>query len=159
MKAKLFNLTLEAQDVELPDEYDILHKMTPEEVIVDIAKKRGLNKRAQEVVLFVGWNGDGKVCGISELAKGTSNGAIGTMKEAFQSALMCNAVSFATLHNHPSGEAIPSQGDIERCKKLTEVGKFLGITFVEDMVIDWDGNSDSVMRAMLKQKYEKDNGI
>ena len=47
------------------------------------------------------------------------------------------------VHNHPSGDATPSQNDINLTKDLVEVGKLLGVELLDHIVIG-DGTFASI---------------
>lgn len=39
------------------------------------------------------------------------------------------------MHNHPSGEILPSNEDIELTKSLVEIGKIQGINVLDHLII------------------------
>ena len=50
------------------------------------------------------------------------------------------------IHNHPSGDPSPSRADIELTRNIVEIGKRLGITVHDHLIIGQDGHSS--LRAM-----------
>ena len=38
-------------------------------------------------------------------------------------------------HNHPSGDATPSKGDIEITRRLREVGEIMGVRVLDHIII------------------------
>ena len=54
-------------------------------------------------------------------------------------AYMVNAASVIVSHNHPSGNAEPSQEDLVITKQLVEAGKILGIPLYDHIIVT-DGN-------------------
>lgn len=50
-------------------------------------------------------------------------------------ALLANASAFVMAHNHPSGNPIPSQADIERTKEIGKASKMLGIVLIDHIII------------------------
>lgn len=60
-----------------------------------------------------------------------------------QKVLMLNATAFVLVHNHPSGDSMPSVTDISTAKTISEIGELIGVRF-EDMVILGDGNYTSL---------------
>lgn len=69
------------------------------------------------------------------ISKGTVNAAMAEPREVFQKALRYGAVNIIILHNHPSGDVTPSKADIMLTKRLTEVGKLVGIALVDHIII------------------------
>ena len=144
---KLFNIYMKAEEIDLPD-YN-MNETPAIEIIKAIAESRDLNKRAQEVLLFAGFDRYGRVIGISELNIGTATGIHSSIKEILQAALLCNADSIALLHNHPSGTAVPSEQDKRRCKEIINAAQSIDIDLIEDAVIDFEGNITSTLNHVL----------
>lgn len=70
---------------------------------------------------------------------GTVNSNIVHPREVFRSGIESNAVAVIIAHNHPSGEAIPSNEDEEITKQLIQAGKILGIRVLDHVIITKDG--------------------
>src|SRR5574344_2333897 len=68
------------------------------------------------------------------LFMGTINQSIVHPREVFKEAYLCNATSIICIHNHPSGNVIPSKEDINLTKKLIEIGKLFGIEIVDHII-------------------------
>ena len=66
---------------------------------------------------------------------GTLNANLVHPREIFQEALKQNAASVILVHNHPSGDAEPSQDDLEITKRITEAGKIMGIDVLDHIII------------------------
>lgn len=69
------------------------------------------------------------------ISKGTVNTAMAEPREVFQKALKYGAVNIILLHNHPSGDVSPSKADIMLTNRLVEVGKLVGISLVDHIII------------------------
>ncbi len=59
-------------------------------------------------------------------------------REIFKEAYLLSASSFVCIHNHPSNNSIPSKEDIITTKRLSEIGKLLGIPLVDHIIIGID---------------------
>ncbi len=70
---------------------------------------------------------------------GTVNSNIVHPREVFRSGIESNAVAVIIAHNHPSGEAIPSNEDVEITKQLIQAGKILGIRVLDHVIITTNG--------------------
>ena len=66
---------------------------------------------------------------------GTLNANLVHPREIFAEALKQNAASVILVHNHPSGDAEPSQTDLEITKRILEAGKIMGIDILDHVII------------------------
>jgi len=66
---------------------------------------------------------------------GTVNSSIIHPREVFRTAIECNAAALVLAHNHPSGEAVPSDEDIQVTEQLIQAGKILGISVLDHVII------------------------
>ncbi len=71
--------------------------------------------------------------------KGTLNKSVFEPREIFSNALRCNAAYLILAHNHPSGNATPSDADISATKRIDECGKIMGIKLYDHVIIGYDG--------------------
>lgn len=94
-----------------------------------------IHEEPEEYMYMICMNVKNKVIGVFEISHGTVNASLVSPREAFQKALLANAVSVIFLHNHPSGDSTPSREDIEVTKRLTEAGKILGVEVLDHIVI------------------------
>ncbi|SFM36290.1 DNA repair protein RadC [Pelosinus propionicus DSM 13327] len=69
------------------------------------------------------------------VAQGTINSTIVGGRELFRRAVRLLAASIILIHNHPSGDAQPSQEDIVITRKLVEAGKLLDIAILDHIII------------------------
>jgi len=66
---------------------------------------------------------------------GTINYSMVHPREIFKEAYLIGAISIIIVHNHPSGEVLPSKNDIETTKQLDAVGKLMGIPIIDHIII------------------------
>ena len=59
-------------------------------------------------------------------------------REVFKPALQCNAAAVILVHNHPSGEVMPSAADVEVTKQIVEAGNIMGISVLDHVVVAGD---------------------
>lgn len=69
------------------------------------------------------------------LYSGTINSSNIRIAEVFKKPLLLNAASFVLVHNHPSGDPIPSAADIVTTRNIIEAGKLLNLPLVDHVVI------------------------
>jgi DNA repair protein RadC len=67
--------------------------------------------------------------------EGTINQAAIFPREVFGFLFSCAAAYFLIGHNHPGGSTSPSEEDWKITKKLYEIGKNIGITMVDHIII------------------------
>ena len=69
------------------------------------------------------------------LFQGTVNASLVSPREIFLEALECHAVRLVLVHNHPSGDAMPSPEDIRMTHRIYEAGEMLGIQLLDHIII------------------------
>lgn len=69
------------------------------------------------------------------LSIGTVNASLLSPREVFVQALKSQASHVMLLHNHPSGDALPSRQDILITKKIKEAGELVEIPLVDHIII------------------------
>src|SRR5512133_1110119 len=60
-------------------------------------------------------------------------------REAFRRAIVEGAASIIIAHNHPSGEADPSDEDTQVTKNIFEAGQILGIKMLDHIIFTETG--------------------
>lgn len=66
---------------------------------------------------------------------GTINKSIVHPREIFKYAYLLSASSIVCIHNHPSGDPLPSKEDMLITKHLVDIGKMQGISVVDHIII------------------------
>ena len=66
---------------------------------------------------------------------GTLNQSLIHPRECFAPAIELRAAAIILVHNHPSGDPLPSNQDIEITKRLSEVGTLVGIKVLDHIII------------------------
>lgn len=56
-------------------------------------------------------------------------------REVFKEAYSISASTIICVHNHPSGNVIPSRNDFDITNKLVEIGNLLGIKVIDHIII------------------------
>ena len=89
----------------------------------------------QELMKLLMLNSKSRLIGESDISKGTVNASLITPRELLIEALQKNAVSIIVLHNHPSGDPVPSREDILLTKRIREAGQLIGIELLDHIII------------------------
>jgi len=76
-----------------------------------------------------------KVLAVSELFRGTIDGASVYPREVVRAALLHNAASVILFHNHPSGSTDPSAADRQLTSKLSAALKLVDIRTLDHLII------------------------
>lgn len=70
-----------------------------------------------------------------EVSAGTATASLFHPRDFLRPAVRSNAERIVLVHNHPSGDATPSAGDIKITRKLAEAAKTLDITLIDHLII------------------------
>ncbi|HEY9047713.1 MAG TPA: JAB domain-containing protein [Ohtaekwangia sp.] len=76
-----------------------------------------------------------KVLGIFEVSSGGISGVVVDPKLVFIAALKAGATGILLSHNHPSGNLIPSQPDLDLTRKIKEGCKILELTLLDHIIM------------------------
>lgn len=85
-----------------------------------------------KVILF---NRANFVLGVYELSKGGISGTVVDIRIVLSVALKCNASAIVLVHNHPSGNLIPSEPDKQITRKLKDACDLLGFNLLDHYII------------------------
>lgn len=80
-------------------------------------------------------NRSNSVLGILPISKGGISGTVTDIRLIFQGALKTNASGIIICHNHPSGNANPSESDRRITQKLKEAGNLMDIQLLDHLII------------------------
>jgi DNA repair protein RadC len=94
-----------------------------------------INREVGEVFYVVSLNGQHKITGLTEVARGGRHGVAVEISELFRVAVAYGAFQIILIHNHPSGDPTPSTEDREVTRKAVAAGLVLGITVVDHIVV------------------------
>lgn len=92
--------------------------------------------RAQEHFWMVGLDQVSKILYIELVALGSANSANIRAREAFRLAIYKLAVKVILVHNHPSGELMPSNTDKDFTDYYIQAGKFLNVKVIDHLIIN-----------------------
>ncbi|MCP3660060.1 MAG: DNA repair protein, partial [Bacteroidetes bacterium] len=70
---------------------------------------------------------------------GTVNETLGNPMEIYSIAMKKRAVYISLIHNHPSGELLPSKSDINLTNQVIQVGKMHSIPLIDKLIIGQNG--------------------
>ena len=95
-------------------------------------------------------NAKGDIISIEDISVGELSSTVVHPREVFSMAVRKSAAAIVFVHNHPSGDAMPSQEDIETTSRLTDCGVLLGIRVLDHIII-----GDGYFSSMREMGYIK----
>lgn len=91
----------------------------------------------QEHFLLLCLDNKNKVIKEKTVFIGSLNMSLVTPREVFKEAVAMNSAKIILVHNHPSGDAMPSQEDIFLTEHFEKLGKMMDIEVVDHIIIGW----------------------
>lgn len=106
---------------------------TPE----DVARLLGEEMRLldYESVRVICLNTKHRVLAVEEITRGTLNESLFHPREAFRPALARQAHAVILVHNHPSGNPLPSDADKQVTRRMKEAGAILQVELVDHVIL------------------------
>ena len=74
------------------------------------------------------------------VSEGTLDASVVHPREVFREALLEPTSSVILIHNHPSGNATPSEEDLQITRQLVEAGRLLGIKVHDHIILAGEGH-------------------
>lgn len=111
------------------------HIQSPEDILPYVQNYAMCGK---EHFVMITLNGGHEIIKIHLISVGTVNKTIIHPREVFREAIKENASSIVICHNHPSGNCVPSDEDIETTKYLIEASNLIGIPILDHIIFDCD---------------------
>ncbi len=128
-----FELGRRQDDVAVkPSQYK--YELTSPHVVVK-AVRSTIQDKAKEHFKLVLLNVRNAILGISTISVGTANASLVHPREVFKKAIAHSASSVVLAHNHPSGNAEPSEDDVKLTQRLVEAGRLLGIEVLDHIIV------------------------
>ncbi len=93
---------------------------------------RDLRKEVFKVLLL---NRANRLLKEVQISEGTLDASIVHPRDVFREALLEPAAGIILIHNHPSGNPIPSEEDLRITKQLVEAGRLLGIKVYDHIIL------------------------
>lgn len=114
---------------------DLCRLDSPEKIRVVMNSVYKADVLAEEYMWAIAFNTKCVPLGMFEISHGTANYSLVTPREVFIRMLLCGAVSFVLVHNHPSGDATPSEDDIKTTKRMQQEGEMVNVPLLDHVII------------------------
>lgn len=122
------------------------HINSPKDAVRIVNAVLDLEHEAQEVLAEILLDNKNKVAGIMEISRGSINSSIVHPREVFRGAILHNAAAIILVHNHPSGEVIPSREDKNVTRVIKDAGAIVDIPLLDHIIVGSNGNYTSLAR-------------
>jgi DNA repair protein RadC len=106
---------------------------TPE-AIANLVMGR-LKDKKKEYFLAVLLDTRNQLIRVAEISVGSLDTSVVHPREVFKEAIAASAAAAIFAHNHPSGDAEPSEDDIALTKRLAQAGEIVGIDVLDHIII------------------------
>ena len=94
-----------------------------------------LKYQQRECLVLVVLDSKNRILADEVLSVGSLNASIADPREIFSTALKKNGASIILLHNHPSGDPMPSREDILTTERIEKAGLLLGIPLNDHIIL------------------------
>lgn len=109
-----------------------------------------LKNEKRELVKVLILNSKNIIIKILDVSYGSSNLAIVTPKDILAEVIKMEAPKIILVHNHPSGDPLPSKADMVFTDRLIEASKLLGVELLDHIVIGHDSYESIFYRKGLE---------
>ena len=103
-----------------------------------------------EILKLVILNNSNEILKIQNVSKGNTNTVSADAKNILSEVLKIQAPKIILLHNHPSGNLMPSQNDINFTKRIQQACEILGVQLLDHIIIAGEGYT-SILYEMNKK--------
>lgn len=100
-----------------------------------VARLDSIRSKQQEHFVALSLDGGQRLIAQRTITIGTLDTVLAHPREVFSDPIVDRAASLVVAHNHPSGEAKPSNHDISLTQQLTAAGQLLGIPLRDHLII------------------------
>jgi len=108
-----------------------------------------LRDEVKEKFIVVCLNSTNKIIKHETISIGSLNASIVHPREVFKVAIDNNSANIILVHNHPSGNAEPSNEDIAVTRKMVEAGKIMDIQVIDHIIIAGETFTSLVERKIV----------
>ena len=120
-----------------------------DDVVATVKKLTNIHTAPTEQFWVLFLNLRGNVIGYSMVAQGDMYSSFVDSRAIFRAAILTNAHKIIVAHNHPSGDAYPSEEDIRLTRRLVKAGRTIGINILDHIIIGMDEEACSLCHEGL----------
>lgn len=97
--------------------------------------KNDLIEKKKEHFKLLSLTSRNRLISVDDISVGTLDAGLAHPREIFYPAIQSSAASIILVHNHPSGDAEPSEDDLAITKRIVEAGKILNIEVKDHIIV------------------------
>ncbi len=97
--------------------------------------RASLGSEQRECVMLLCLNDENRLIHHAIVAEGTANRVALYPREVVREGLLHNATGIILVHNHPAGDALPSDEDHTMTKRLQDITEPLGMRFLDHLIV------------------------
>ena len=120
----------------LPVEGKVMNSQELEKILRQIFDPNEIIYREHFYALY--FSNNSKFLDYKHISTGGITSTIADIRIIFQGALLANAVTIVLAHNHPSGNAKPSNADLVLTKSIAESAKLMDIRLMDHIILTED---------------------
>jgi DNA repair protein RadC len=88
----------------------------------------------REHFLIITLDSKNRLIGLHDISTGSLNSSVVHPREVLKSAILNNAAAIIAMHNHPSGDPVPSIEDKDCTNRLVKACAIMGIRFLDHII-------------------------
>lgn len=96
-----------------------------------------LSSKAEEYLYLICLTNKCKAINVFEVSHGTIDSALVGIREIMIRALLSGAAAIMVVHNHPSGDPLPSKEDCVVTEKIKQACEILGLKLFDHIIIGY----------------------
>jgi DNA repair protein RadC len=112
----------------------VIEKITSSEDVWRFFSKR-VKGETREIFYCLYLSQRNGILSFEQVSVGIPTGTVIDIKGIVRTALLVGAETLIFIHNHPSGDPEPSQGDIDATKKLIEACKIFDLEVLDHIIV------------------------
>ena len=119
---------------------------------VDIANRMAdQRKNAQECFWVLTLNQKHRIISVHLVSLGTLTADLVHPREVFLPAVRDSAACVALVHNHPSGDPVPSREDKELTRRLKSAAEIMGIPILDHVILGRGERGDVAFASLAEE--------
>ncbi len=126
--------------------------------LVEYTLAEYMGERATEIFLVLYVDVRNRIVGYTEYASGSVAGVEVDPSGILRDALTSGASGFITIHNHPTGDATPSEADRGLWKRIRTAGLVVGMPCVDNLVVgenEYFSESEEENNGLGRTKFKR----
>jgi DNA repair protein RadC len=133
MVAREVCLSLKDTKIELPFVGKIKNSNEIYKIVDSIYDRDQIGYREHFYAIYL--SNSNMMLGFNHIGIGGITSTVADLRIILQGALLLNAVGIVLAHNHPSGNLMPSDADIQLTKKINEACKIMDLRLIDHIIL------------------------